>query len=103
MACRWRPTKLQAHRWGFVMMPGLLRRQNEIVLFHMELFAVDNGVSLWVSSCYKAERAHAVTMSPCHLTRPEHLKADAQRQGRSLGRNTRVGKEQTAPASFFQA
>src|SRR5215510_8837906 len=80
----------------FVVMPGLLRRQNEIVLLHVESFAVDDGVSLWVSSCYKAEGAHAVTMRPCHLTRPEHLKPDAQRQGRSLGRDSRVGKEQTA-------
>ena len=85
------------------MMPRLLRRQNKIVLLHMELFAVDDSVSLWVSPCHKAERAHAVTMRPCHLTRPEHLQPDAQRQGRSFSRNGGIGKKQTTPASFFQA
>ena len=85
------------------MMPRLLRRQHEIVLLHMELFTVDDGVSLWVSPRHEAERAHAVTMSPCHLTRPEHLQPDAQRQGRSFSRNGGVGKKQTAPAAFFQA
>src|SRR5262245_20791756 len=86
-----------------MMMPGSLWCQNKIVLLHMELFAVDDGVSLWVSLCHKAERTHAVTMRPCHLTGPEHLKPDAQRQGRSLSRNGRVDKKQTAPASFVQA
>src|SRR5207245_10059322 len=74
-----------------VMMPGSLRRQNEIVLLHMEFFAVDDGVSLWISFRHKPERTHAVTMSPCHLARPDHPKPDAPRQGRAHARTPWLG------------